>query len=110
MQINIDDSVGKWVGSIVTVCSVIFAVFIFMDERHLHQHDKELVESKIEQSDSKVRQRILMSESTRYAEVQKYYYELKQERDLTLAEMQRLRLVEEQQRRIEDILLGTTED
>lgn len=111
MKIEIENSIVlKWIASIASVCTVVFTAFLFLDARHLHDHDKIEVHSKIEQNDSLVRQRILMSESTRYAEIQKYYYELKAERPLTLAELNRLRLVEAQQKRLEETLLGTTEN
>ena len=102
MNINIDDNVGRWIGSIVTVCSVIFAVFLFLDARHV-DHQEAMV------NDSKVRQRILVSESTRYAEVYKYYVDLQKERPLTQAEQLRMNLVEQEQKRITETLLESTE-
>lgn len=110
MKFEVENSLAvKWIASISAACTVVFLAFLFLDERHLHDHDKVEVTTKMDKNDSLVRQRILMSESTRYAEIAKYYYELKAERPLTLAELNRLRLVEAQQRRIEETLLGTTE-
>jgi hypothetical protein len=49
----------------------------------------------------------LMSQSTRYAEIEKYYTDLLLEgAELTESQMKRLRLAQEQQVRIAGILLG----
>jgi len=101
MKIEIDDTVGRWVGSIVTVCSIVFAVFFFLDTRHV-SHEEAMI------ADSKLRQRILMSDSTRYAEIAQYYQDVEKERELTKAEQARKTLVEEQQKRTIQTLLDST--
>lgn len=102
MQIEIDDSVVKLIGIVTGIISSAFAVFFLMNALHVENHELEL-------TDSQIRQRILISESTRYGEIVKYYQDLSKERDLTLAEMERLRLVEKQQCRISNTLNKNTQ-
>ncbi len=55
--------------------------------------------------DAELRERILMAESTRYAEVAKYYTDKLQEGEaLSEAEQARLELVQQQQQRIHETL------
>jgi len=83
-------------GAIATV----FMVFLFMDSRHSHPDD-------LECSSADTNQRILMSDSTRYAEINKYYTDkLKGGETLSKAETSRLELVQRQQQRINEILVG----
>jgi hypothetical protein len=83
---------------IIGIISAVFAAYLYLEKIHINVEEAEL-------SALKAHQRILMSESTRYGEVAKYYHDLQKERDLTLAEMDRLRLVERQQERIAKDLL-----
>lgn len=99
MKIEIDN---KIIGIGATAISAAFAVFFLMNSLHIENHELEI-------SDSQLRQRILIAESTRYAEVAKYYHDLEKERDLTLAELERLRLVEEQHCRISNTLKKNTQ-
>jgi hypothetical protein len=112
MKFEVEDKIVKVVGAITAVGSMVVGALLFMDSRHepagIVAASQYRLQEEIVDTDSKIRQRILMSESTRYAEIAKYYYELQQERPLTLAELERLRLVEKQQERITETLLGTT--
>jgi len=53
--------------------------------------------------------RLLMSESTRYAQIAKYYRDEMKERELTKAEQSRLELVEREQCRIRTIISENSE-
>lgn len=90
MKIEVDN---KTVGVASSAVAAVFAAFFLMNELHIENHELEI-------SDSLLRQRILVSESTRYAEIIKYYNELEDDRPLSLAELERKRLAEDQQCRI----------
>jgi hypothetical protein len=88
----------SFIKELVAVVAVAFAVFFFMDDRHAHNEDVDL-------SSIELHRRILMSESTRYAEVAKYYADkLKAGEPLTPAELARFELVEKQQQRIREMM------
>lgn len=90
-------SFSKDVIAIIAVC---FAVFFFLDDRHAHEDD--MVQANVD-----MQQRVLMSDSTRYAEVNKHYTDrLKDGETLTKAELSRLELVQKQQERINKTLTG----
>ena len=91
------------VGGILAIIGAVFTAYLYLDRIHINTYEAE-------QAALKAHQRILMSESTRYAEVAKYYHDLQKERDLTLAEMERLRLVQKQQERISQDLLQSMEN
>lgn len=90
------------IGTIVGIISSVLLAFIYLEKIHIDVGESAA-------RDLKIQQRILYIESTRYAEVAKYYYDLRLERDLTLAEETRLRIVEKQQERISEELLDTVE-
>ena len=84
--------------SVAGLIAIAFAVFFFMDDRHAHF-------AELDNADTALRERILMSESTRYAEIQKYYIDkMKAGQSLTDAEQKRLDLVQKQQERIAEAL------
>lgn len=86
------------ISAVVSAVSIAFAVFFFMDNRHAHSPD--LVEQ-----EAKFNRNLLMEQSTRYAEIEKYYTdELKSGETLTEAQLERLDLVQRQQTRIAEIL------
>ena len=84
----------KELGGIIAAA---FAVFFFLDARHAHLEDAAMV-------DATAYHRGLMSESTRYAQIVKYYSDLKDIRPLNEAEAKRLDLVQREQDRIHKIL------
>lgn len=94
MKIEIEN---KMLGMIGGAISTAFAVFFFMNGIHIENHE-------MEAADKDFRTRVLMSESTRYAEIAKYYRDEMKERELTEAEWARLELVEKQQCRIRNQL------
>ena len=84
--------------SLAAAISLAFAVFFFMDNRHAHIED-------VSHTDVELRERILMSESTRYAEIAKFYSDKQLDGEvLTDAERARLELVQKQQVRISETL------
>lgn len=84
--------------TIISVTSIAFAVFFFMDNRHTHPTDVVEVEAKFNRD-------LLMKESTRYAEVEKFYTDrLKDGETLSASELDRLDLVQRQQTRIAETL------
>ena len=88
------------IGAVAGVVTVCFTVFLFLDTRHTHPED-------IAASESTLNNRLLMAESTRYAEIEKYYVDrLKQGEKLSQAELDRLDLVQRQQHRIAEIIRG----
>jgi len=94
MKVEVDN---KIIGMVISAISVAFAVFFYMNSIHIENHEMEVV-------DKDFRTRVLMSESTRYAEIAKYYRDEMKSRDLTEAEWARLELVEKQQCRIRNQL------
>ena len=98
MKIEVDN---KIFGIVTGAVSTVFAVFFFMNSIHIENHE-------MEAADIDFRTRVLMSESTRYAEVAKYYRDELKSRDLTEAEWARLELVEKQQCRIRNQLSKTS--
>jgi len=89
---------------VVAAIGLCFAVFFFMDERHTHK--EELVRAAAE-----LNQRQLMSDSARYAEINVYYTDkLKNGEVLSKADTSRLELVQTQQQRIRDIMIGESDD
>lgn len=83
---------------IVSAISIAFAVFFFMDARHTHPTDVVEVEAKFNRD-------LLMEQSTRYAEVEKFYTDrLRDGEKLSKSEEERLDLVQRQQTRIAEIL------
>ncbi len=88
---------------IAAVVVALFTIFFFMDTRHAHPRE-------VESASADLNQRILMAESTRYAEVANYYTnKLREGETLTKAEESRLDLVQRQQERISGILKGKGE-
>jgi len=97
-DLKITPSTIKTIAGVVAFC---FAVFFFMDERHAHPKS-------VSESAADLNQRIMMAESTRYAEVAKYYTDkLKDGEQLSQAELSRLDLVQRQQERINATLKGS---
>ena len=89
-------------GGMLGILAVCFGAFFTLDGRHAHQHD--VSEDQLHQ-DTELLNRILMSESTRYAEIEKFYTDVMLEGGtLTQAQKDRLDLVQRQQKRIHDIL------
>lgn len=94
MKLEVDNKIFGIVTGAVTTA---FAVFFYMNSIHIENHEMEIV-------DTDFRTRVLMSESTRYAEIAKYYRDEMKSRELTEAEWARLELVEKQQCRIRNQL------
>ncbi len=85
--------------AITGLVAAVFGAFLFLDDRHAHEH--ELAEAKEQEY-----RRMLMSQSTRYAEIEKYYVdEMRQGNPLSEAQKARLELVQRQQIRIAAELL-----
>ena len=78
--------------AIFGMVSLVFGAFLFLEARHQSKED--------------AYRRLLMSESTRYAQIAKHYADVQRERKLTQAELERLDLVEREQDRIHKILTG----
>ena len=96
MQIEVKNEHIKFVAwAIGLAFSVYFAANALYIENH--EMDKEKTDFNT---------KVLMSESTRYAEIAKYYRDEMKKRDLTEAEWARLELVETQQCRIRNTLGG----
>lgn len=77
----------------------------FMDDRHSPADTPVRLVQSVE---VKMGIKLLMADSTRYAEITKYYMDLQKERPLTPAEQARLDLVTTQQARIREVLLDLT--
>ena len=108
MKVEIDN---KLFGAIVTGVSVVFGAYMYID--NMYVDDNELALSQMEEvavNESKhddLQTRVLMSESTRYAQITKYYGDVSKERALTTAEEARRQLAEREQCRIRNILADT---
>jgi len=86
-------------------------VFSYLDERHAQNTALEAVQADVQAREvsieAKIIERDLMSQSTRYAEVAKFYTDrLQAGETLTKAEAERLDLVQRQQERIAKALKG----
>ena len=74
--------------------------FLFLDDRHAHPKDVSAAEAELVQ-------RVLMSDSARYAEIAVFYSnKMRDGEKLTAAEEARLELVQRQQQRINETLIG----
>ena len=94
-----DKQTLSFLKELIAVIAIAFAAFFFLDNRHAHNED-------VDYSAIEMQRRILMSESTRYAEVAKYYSDkLKAGDSLTPAELARFELVEKQQERIREMFV-----
>ena len=81
------------VGSLLGVVATILLAFVYLEKIHIDVGE-------MAAQNLRLQQHILYTESTRYAEVAKYYYDLRLERELTPAEETRLSLVEGQLERV----------
>ncbi len=102
---------AKTAAAVVMGC---FALYFFIDGRYAEE--RALAAAKLEFQEDIVEartdmlERILMSDSTRYAEIEKYYTdELQEGHDLSEAQKTRLALVQKQQIRIGDAIKGDTQ-
>lgn len=100
MKIEVDNKVF---GLVVGAITVTFGAFFTMNGLHIENHEMQAERVSLEQA-------ILMSESTRYAEIAQYYRQESEERPLTEAEWARLELVERQQCRIRNTLSKTIKE
>ena len=94
MKIEIDN---KLFGIVTAAVSAAFGIYFYMNSIHIENHE-------LEMADKDFKTQVLMSESTRYAEIAKYYRDEMKSRELTEAEWARLELVEKQQCRIRNIM------
>ena len=89
------------IGAVLAVAGTILSGYIYLEQIHIDTKEQE---SEI----VRLHQHILMKDSARYAEVAKYYNDVRLERELTPAEQARFDLVQKQQIRIAEQLLETT--
>lgn len=94
MKIEIEN---KTIGIAVGAISAAFSAFFLLNSLHIENHEMKAAEEDLARQ-------IKMSESTRYAEVAKYYRDEMKTRGLTEAEEARLELVEAAQCRIRNQL------
>lgn len=107
-QVEFDDKHLKLTALIFSLIGSVFAGYMFLSaefidpkELAISQQPQDVAQEAIEED---LATRIRMSESTRYAQVAKYYRDEMKERDLTTAEWARLELVEREQCRIRNEL------
>lgn len=82
----------------VALVMSLFALFFALDDRYS-------LFSELRDTDADLRERILMSESTRYAEIEKYYTDIMLDgQALSESQQKRLRLAQKQQERIAEAL------
>ena len=94
MQLEVSNKV---LTLIVTIITATFGVYLFFNSIYIENHEMEVEKTTFNN-------RLLMSESTRYAQIAKYYRDEMKERELTAAEQSRLELVEREQCRIRNII------
>jgi hypothetical protein len=99
MQIEVSN---KLITLVVTIVSAAFGVYLFFNSIYIENHEMEVEKTTLNN-------RLLMSESTRYAQIAKYYRDEMKERELTAAEQSRLELVEREQCRIRTIISENSE-
>ena len=98
-QLEFDDTIPKFVVWAVGLC---FTIYFAANALYIENHEMETEKASMSQ-------RILMSESTRYAQIAKYYRDEMQVRGLSEAEKARLQLVEREQCRIRNELVDGSE-
>lgn len=96
MKLEIDTS-SKTIKFAAWAIGAAFTAYFAANALYIENHE-------MEKTDREFRTKVLMSESTRYAEVATYYRNEMKSRDLTEAEWARLELVEKQQCRIRNTL------
>lgn len=106
---EVEDTHLKIVGSLIGIVGAAFTAFFYLNELHIDKTELELDQLKerlaIEEAvNANILQEIRYSESTRYAELLKYYKDVAKKRELTSAEEARVKLVENQLERIEQQL------
>lgn len=107
-QVEFDDKYLKSIAIIFGLIGSVFTAYMFLSTEFIDE--KELSISQLPQDvkqanlEEDLTTRIRMSESTRYAQVAKYYRDEMKHRDLTTAEWARLELVEREQCRIRNEL------
>ena len=94
------------IGSVFTAYFVIDDMYIDTNELKLEQQPQD---EALESAEESINIRILMSESTRYAQIAKYYRDEMQVRSLSEAEKARLDLVEREQCRLRNELVDGNE-
>ena len=95
----------KTILALIVILSSAFGTFFVLDDRHAQK--EELTRAEAEMT-SELVQRVMMSESTRYAEIAVYYTDKMRDGEiLTPAEESRLELVQGQQQRINETLMGS---
>jgi len=99
MQIEVG---GKFIGLVISIITAAFGVYLFFNSIYIENHEMEVEKTTLNN-------RLLMSESTRYAQIAKYYRDEMKERELTKAEQSRLELVEREQCRIRTIISENSE-
>lgn len=82
----------------ITIAGAALTAFLFLDERHVHPVD-------VVQQTSAITQRMMVSDTTRYAQIIKYYVDVQKERPLTKPESLRLDLAQRELERIHAILV-----
>jgi len=100
-----DKTIRTW----VFLVGAVFSAWMFIDAMYIDDNELALDQSpqnrQVESVEEDFRTRILMSESTRYAQVAKYYRDEMKARELSVAEQARLDLVEREQCRIRNELV-----
>lgn len=94
------------IGSVFTAYFVIDGIYIDNKELQLEQQPQDQA---LESAEESLNTRIIMSESTRYAQIAKYYRDEMQVRSLSDAEKARLDLVEREQCRLRNELVDGSE-
>ena len=94
------------IGSVFTAYFVIDDMYIDTNELKLEQQPQD---EALESAEESINTRILMSESTRYAQIAKYYRDEMEVRSLSEAEKARLDLVEREQCRLRNELIDGNE-
>lgn len=103
---EVEDSHLKFIGSILGIIGICFSAFFYLNDLHVDETELELAQLKErlaiqEAVNANILQEIRYSESTRYAEIMKYYNDESKTRGLSDAEQARVNLVEKQLERIE---------
>lgn len=100
-----DKTIRTW----IFLIGAAFSAWLFLDTLYIDDNELALQQAPqdaaVESVEEDLRTRILMSESTRYAQVAKYYRDEMKTRGLSDAEQARLDLVEREQCRIRNELV-----
>lgn len=111
--VEFDDKHLKTIALVFCLIASVFGAYEYIDSMYIDPNELKLnqdpQDQALESAQESLNTRIIMSESTRYAQIAKYYRDEMQVRSLSEAEKARLDLVEREQCRLRNELVDGNE-